>query len=238
MRPSPSKASEKLSSAQQESQNSGSLWHFLIIISVAGMSMMFLSQDWQERLSRQLPFDPNWNGHPVPLAMQGGDPHIRALMRTISVSESSDPQPYSLLYGGDRLQDLSSHPDRCIPIAAGPNVGDCTTAAGRYQFLTTTWLEKARQYHPQPPLFLFRKTYSFAPEFQDEVVYDWLTDSQAWGVDLSALLKAGHVEEVLQILSGTWTSLGYGIEPNAMTASLPEVYQEILQEELQTAGQP
>lgn len=235
MRPSPSQASEKLSAAERE-QNPGSLWHFLIILSIAGMSLMLLSKDWQGSLNR-LPLDPNWNGHPIPLAMRGGDPYIRALMRTISVSESSDPQPYSILYGGDRIQDLSRHPDRCIPIVAGPNVGDCTTAAGRYQFLTTTWLEKAREYHSQPPVLLFRKTYSFAPEFQDQVVYDWLTDSQAWGVDLSALLRSGNIEEVLQILSGTWTSLGYGIEPNAMTASLPEVYHELLQEELQNAGQ-
>ncbi|WP_347277669.1 glycoside hydrolase family protein [Oculatella sp. FACHB-28] len=235
MRPSPSQASEKLSAAERE-QNSGSFWHFLIILSIVGMSLTLMSKDWQGSLTG-LPLDSNWDGHPIPLAMRGGDPYIRALMRTISVSESSDPQPYSIVYGGDRIQDLSSHPDRCIPIVAGPNLGDCTTAAGRYQFLTTTWLEKAREYHSKPPAFLFRKTYSFAPEFQDEVVYDWLTDSQAWGVDLSALLRSGNIEEVLQILSGTWTSLGYGIETNAMTASLPEVYYELLKEELQAAGQ-
>lgn len=97
MRPSPSQASEKLSAAEQE-QSSGSLWHFLIILSIAGMSLMLLSKDWQGSLNG-LPLDPNWNGHPIPLAMRGGDPYIRALMRTISVSESSDPQPYSILYG-------------------------------------------------------------------------------------------------------------------------------------------
>jgi muramidase (phage lysozyme) len=40
----------------------------------------------------------------------------------------------------------------------------------------------------------------------------------------------------LQRLSGTWTSLGYGIEDNAMTGYLPEVYQRMLKEELQKAG--
>jgi muramidase (phage lysozyme) len=38
---------------------------------------------------------------------------------------------------------------------------------------------------------------------------------------------------VLRRLSGTWTSLGYGIESNTMTARLPRIYQEILQEELE-----
>lgn len=164
MRPSPSQASEKLSAAEQN-QSSGSFWHFLIILSVVGMSLTLMSKDWQGNLTR-LPFDPNWNGHPVPLAMRGGDPYIRALMRTISVSESSDPQPYSIVYGGDRIQDLSRHPDRCIPIVAGPNVGDCTTAAGRYQFLTTTWLEKAREYHSQPPCYCSVKPIALPQNFR------------------------------------------------------------------------
>jgi muramidase (phage lysozyme) len=133
---------------------------------------------------------------------------------------------------------IASKTSAVIPIAASPLLLALIWATVQpQQDAINSWLEKAKEYHSQPPAFLFRKTYSFAPEFQDEVVYDWLTDSQAWGVDLSALLRSGNIEEVLQILSGTWTSLGYGIEPNAMTASLPEVYQELLQEELQAAGQ-
>ena len=42
--------------------------------------------------------------------------------------------PYRLLYGGQRVKDLSAHPDKCVRIVNGPNVDDCTTAAGRYQF--------------------------------------------------------------------------------------------------------
>lgn len=178
------------------------------------------------------PTDPAWEQTPTPLVMQGGDPHIRALMRTISASESNSSQPYSLLYGGDRIHDFNQHPDRCLPILAGPNLGDCTTAAGRYQFLTSTWLEKARLYHPQPQKLLFWENYSFAPEFQDAVVYAWLSDSSAWGVDLAELLRAGEIDQVLYILSPVWTSLSYGIEPNVMTDALPVIYEQMLQEEL------
>jgi len=174
-----------------------------------------------------------------PLAMEGGDPYLRALMRTISVSEASGPSPYTLLYGGEHIQDLRQHPDRCVTILTGPNQGGCTTAAGRYQFLTTTWLEKAEQYHPNPSGFWLWESYSFEPTHQDQVVYAWLQDSQAWGVNIPELLAAGELNEVLQLLSGTWTSLGYGIEDNAMTSSLPQIYQQILEEELaKTSPEP
>ena len=167
-----------------------------------------------------------------PLVMKGGDPYIRALMRTITASEANDPQPYTLLYGGDHVGDLSHHPDRCVPIVAGPNVGKCTTAAGRYQFINTTWDSMAKRYHPRPSGLLFWKTYSFEPEFQDAVVYAWLSDKQAWGVDLSKQLRQGKLNTVLRRLSGTWTSLGYGIENNSMTGYLPGIYQRMLREEL------
>ncbi len=171
-----------------------------------------------------------------PLVMKGGDPYIRALMRTITASEANDPRPYSLLYGGEHVWDLSRHPERCVPIVAGPNLGDCTTAAGRYQFINTTWYKMAERYHPGPSGFLFWQSYSFEPEYQDAVVYAWLSDKQAWGVDISQQLRQGKVNSVLRRLSSTWTSLGYGIENNAMTRYLPGIYQRMLKEELRQAS--
>lgn len=178
------------------------------------------------------PNEPDSPTQPAPLVMRGGDPYIRALMRTISAAESNNSRPYSILYGGEHIDDLSHHPDRCVPILIGPNTGDCTTAAGRYQFITTTWLETAAKYHPHPSGFWFKSDYSFAPEDQDEVVYRWLSDPQAWGVDLVKLLHQNRLTEVLEILSPTWTSLGYGIEPNSMTDLLPQIYQKMLEQEL------
>ena len=175
----------------------------------------------------------NWVASPLPLAMEGGDPHIRALMRTISASESNMDQPYRLLYGGQTIKELSRHPDTCIPIETGPNIGDCTTAAGRYQFLTTTWQTKAHKYHPEPPVwFEFWQSYDFSPESQDMVVYRWLSDPEAWGIDINQQLKDGEIIQVLELLSGTWTSLGYGIETNSMSSQLPTIFGDMLQEEL------
>jgi len=170
---------------------------------------------------------------PLPLKMSGGDPYLRALMRTISAAESNTKDPYRLLYGGKRVKDLSVHPDECVRIVNGPNKDDCTTAAGRYQFLTTTWELEARKYHPERPAWYeVWEQPSFEPVYQDEVVHAWLADSSVWGTDLSVLLQEGEVSMVLQMLSGTWTSLGYGIENNSMSALLPRIYEEMLEEEL------
>jgi muramidase (phage lysozyme) len=175
-----------------------------------------------------------WISHPQPLVMKGGDPYIRALMRTISAAESNTREPYQVLYGGRSFESLRQHPNTCVAIVTGPNVGQCTTAAGRYQFLTETWQEKAQQYHPKPPSwYRVWGDYSFDPESQDWVVYQWLKDTAAWNLDIAATLRQGELDIVLRRLSGTWTSLGYGIESNTMTARLPRIYQEILQEELE-----
>ncbi|AKG23163.1 glycoside hydrolase family 24 protein [Calothrix sp. 336/3] len=179
--------------------------------------------------------DPVFPAKLPPLVMKGGDPHIRALMRTISASESNHQRPYSLLYGGQHVQDLSRHPEICVTIVNGPNQGNCSTAAGRYQIINTTWFRIAPKYHPKPGRFVFWSSYSFDAEYQDAVVYRWLSDSQVWGTDISQLLRQGKVNQVLKLLSPTWTSLGYGIENNSMSSHLPRIYQKMLQEELKSA---
>ncbi|MGK7945820.1 MAG: glycoside hydrolase family protein, partial [Microcystaceae cyanobacterium] len=160
-----------------------------------------LSKSWQQRS-----LSPSLTGtRPLPpLVMEGGDPYIRALMRTISASESNVSRPYHVLYGGEYIKQLDTHPEKCVPIVVGPNVGNCTTAAGRYQMLNITWYEKAQQYHPNPSGFFRWRSYSFEPQYQDQVVYRWLTDSQAWGLDISQQLQKGNVKKVFKHLSGTW----------------------------------
>ncbi len=177
-------------------------------------------------------FTTHLKGAAAPLAMEGGDPYIRALMRTISASESNVENPYSVIYGGSRAENLAQHPDRCISIPVGPNTGLCSTAAGRYQFITTTWQEQAKKYHPGAEGLWLWQHYSFEPAYQDMVLYRWLSDARAWGNDLPTLLKTGQVNTVLRLLSPTWTSLGYGIETNDMSTALPQIYQEVLQQEL------
>ncbi len=202
-------------------------------------ALMFLGVAWTLHMwsvspqVRDLLGATDWVASPLPLEMKGGDPYIRALMRTISAGESNTADPYRLLYGGQRVKDLSAHPDECVTIVNGPNKGDCTTAAGRYQFLTSTWQLEAQRYHPERPAWYeVWEQPSFEPVYQDEVVYAWLADTSAWNIDIAEQLRAGNVNAVLEALSGTWTSLGYGIEDNSMSALLPQIYEEMLAEEL------
>ncbi len=173
------------------------------------------------------------------LVMSGGDPHLRALMRTISAGESNVGRPYHVIYGGGLVDSLERHPNRCEPIRGGPNRGRCSTAAGRYQLLYGTWLEVAQRYHPDrldgqvDPAELV-----FSELAQDLVVHAWLADSRFWRVELAELLRQDRLDEVLKRLSGTWTSLGYGIESHAMTQRLPRIYHQVLEAELRRAPRP
>ncbi|NET02050.1 MAG: glycoside hydrolase family protein [Sphaerospermopsis sp. SIO1G1] len=180
--------------------------------------------------------DPTFERNNPPLVMEEGDPYLRALMRTISFSESNSTRPYSLLYGGERVKDLSRHPQICVTIVNGPNKGNCSTAAGRYQIINTTWYDIAPRYHPSPSQMMFWTSYSFEAKYQDMVVYRWLNDSRFWGFDIAKKLRQNKLDEVLRRLSPTWTSLGYGIETNSNTRFLPTVYQKVLKEELATAN--
>ncbi len=170
---------------------------------------------------------------PAQLVMKGGNPYVRALMRMISASESNDSRPYSVLYGGSHVADLSHHPQKCIRIVNGPNMNNCSTAAGRYQMINTTWAQMAERYHPNPDGFLWFKTgYRFEPEYQDAVVHAWLSDEKFWGMNIPQLLKDGELDKVRKRLSSTWTSLGYGIETNTMTPELTRIYAKLIKEEL------
>ncbi|MEM6502370.1 MAG: glycoside hydrolase family protein [Cyanobacteria bacterium P01_C01_bin.89] len=231
----PEPSLEKRQTRQQPSAIASFFWGMAVCAS--GLAMMYWLQN-RGTLPQLFgaPTELSNGFKSPPLAMEGGDPHLRALMRTISASESNYERPYDVIYGGSYISDYSDHPRRCVTITAGPNRGNCSTAAGRYQFLDVTWADKAKRYHPQASNWLWWSSYSFEPRYQDEVVYQWLSDRQAWGLDIAALLKQDKLGVVLKHLSGTWTSLGYGIESNVMTPKLPVIYRELLEEELRAAG--
>ncbi|MEA5448692.1 glycoside hydrolase family protein [Leptolyngbya sp. CCNP1308] len=229
---SPSRSLARQRRIQQAKQRRAVVIVVLLLLGIGTLGVQSLPRPSLRKIQETV-----WVSHPEPLAMAGGDPYIRALMRTISAAESNTNQPYNVLYGGDVVQQLNRHPDICIEIVNGPNQGQCTTAAGRYQFLTTTWQEKARQYHPKPSSWFGSwGDYSFDPESQDLVVYHWLKDASAWNLDIPTALRDDRLDEVLRHLSGTWTSLGYGIESNSMTARLPRIYDNLLKEELEQSA--
>jgi muramidase (phage lysozyme) len=201
----------------------------LVAVSLAGMGLLFLSK---LAISDDPAREPSFKYANAALVMQDGDPYIRSLMRMISASEANDRQPYSLIYGGSRAKNLNRHPNFCAPIKVGPNTGNCSTAAGRYQMINTTWYRTARRYGADERGWPWDRHYSFAPLQQDRVVHNWLKDPQAWNMDITKELRQGRLEVVRKRLSSTWTSLGYGIETNTMTSQLSRLYDQILKEEL------
>ncbi len=204
-----------------------------VIGPIAALLAFVCMFQWYIHGSLESNSDPVFQRNLPPLVMEGGDPYIRALMRTISASEANSKRPYSILYGGEHISDLSRHPEKCVTITVGPNKGNCSTAAGRYQVINNTWFRIAERYHPNQPMpMMFWASYSFQPEYQDIVVYAWLNDSREWGVNIPQLLRQGKINKVLKVLSPTWTSLGYGIETNSISSSLPRIYQKLLREEL------
>ncbi|WP_017295623.1 glycoside hydrolase family 24 protein [Geminocystis herdmanii] len=222
-------SNQKISKKLKRQKNQGvSLfsqgWKISLVVLLCILVVSIFKTGKEESNNSQQPFPE--------LAMTGGDTYIRALMRTISASESNGKYPYALIYGGKHIHSFEQHPNKCVSIEIGVNRGKCSTAAGRYQFLTSTWEEKARKYHPEAKKHRYEIVYSFEPEYQDIVVYRWLKDHHQWDVEILTLLKQDRVEEVLAKLSGVWTSLGGGIEDNSMTPYLPQLYRQFLGEEL------
>lgn len=142
----------------------------------------------------------------------------RALLDAIAGSESPD---YSTIYGGRKFQDFADHPRQAVPIRTGPNAGNVSTAAGRYQFLARTWDEVAKE----------AGLPDFSPDNQDLGAWHLAnkTYQQRTGRDLEKDLTAAQgnpnaVKGIARYLSGVWTSLPGGIEPNRATSSFADRY--------------
>lgn len=129
-------------------------------------------------------------------------PEGKALLDAIAGSES---RGYNSRYPSKTFDNnWVDHPRISEVILSGPNKGKTSDAAGRYQFLSTTW----DQYKPAK---------AFTPENQDIAAYRLAV--AAYGYGESGLVKdlKSDPAKVARKLSGTWTSLPGGIEPNDAT---------------------
>ncbi|HEX3862096.1 MAG TPA: glycoside hydrolase family protein [Stellaceae bacterium] len=123
-------------------------------------------------------------------------PEQRALLDTIAGPESSGA--YNIRWngpnGGAYFDSYAQHPNIAVAGPAGPS-----TAAGRYQFVNSTW----------QPIADTLGLKDFSPENQDKAA--WYNAStvyqQKTGRDLLADLKAGKTQDVASALRGQWATL-------------------------------
>ncbi len=129
-------------------------------------------------------------------------PQAYKLLNTIAGTESPG---YDVMYGGKRFTGFADHPRVAVPIGTGPNAGRTSSAAGRYQFLASTWDQQAKKLGLK----------DFSPANQDVAAWDLAKSaySRNTGRDLERdLLDPSQLGRIATSLSGTWTSLPGGIE--------------------------
>lgn len=140
-------------------------------------------------------------------------PEALALLDTIAGTESPG---YNVIYGGRRFGDYSDHPRVSVPIGRGVNAGKTSSAAGRYQFLGSTWDSLGLP--------------NFSPPMQDFGAWKLAQrDYKAkTGNDLLSDLRRGDIGQIGKVLSSTWTSLPSGIEAGTNVNKFGNAYQRNL----------
>lgn len=121
----------------------------------------------------------------------GITPERRALLNTIRFAEGTwiggSEEGYQVLYGGDRFDDLSRHPDIVVRRRYA------SAAAGAYQFLPTTWDQAAEELQLR----------DFRPASQDQAALHLVHERGA----LQRFDRHGLTAEVLARLAPEWASL-------------------------------
>lgn len=120
-----------------------------------------------------------------------GSPNVRKMLDLIANAEGVQ-HGYNTLFGNERLDDLSSHPNIKKQFKQTDGQIKNTTAAGRYQFLKDTWDGVANQLGLK----------DFSPKNQDIAAVALLAQNGA----LPSVLK-GDFKTAVQKSGVTWASL-------------------------------
>lgn len=147
------------------------------------------------------------------IALKGVDPRVEALLLTIRKAEgTSGREGYRIQFTGRKFSSFNKHPDEKI-CAYIPVLGyeECSTAAGAYQYLTTTWNEIVAA---NPHIT------SFSPQNQDRAAIILLKELKV----IPILLKRKYptnkeLEKVFFSINKTWASI-YGAPYGQGTKSL------------------
>jgi muramidase (phage lysozyme) len=119
--------------------------------------------------------------------------NIKAFLDTIAWAEgTSDKNGYRMIFGGNFFSSFQRHPRQrqCLPYK-GKQL--CSDAAGRYQFLSNTWVRLVRKL----------RLSDFSPRAQDSAAIELIREKGA----------------LTEVRSGSWQSAIYKVAP--IWASLP-----------------
>lgn len=110
--------------------------------------------------------------------------NVTAMLDLIAYAEGAD---YDVMYTGQRFTDFSKHPEKLLCANA-----ICSDAAGKYQFLSTTW----------NPLKSRLKLPDFSPASQDKAAIQLMKDNGCYGAAVR-----GDVRAFADRCWNTWASL-------------------------------
>lgn len=122
----------------------------------------------------------------------------KALHDSIAFAEGTrnrSSDGYDVMFSYQLMNGCSRHPNRCITYGR-----TCSTAAGRYQFLTTTWNSVARA----------RNLGTFEPENQERGAAYLISTTRRVSVPQSRAMTASEFSNAMSKLSYEWASLPPG----------------------------
>ncbi|HEY4059883.1 MAG TPA: SH3 domain-containing protein [Kofleriaceae bacterium] len=138
----------------------------------------------------------------------------KALHDSIAYAEGTrnySQDGYNVLFSFQTVSSCGVHPNRCIAFGSS-----CSTAAGRYQFLKTTWTSIASA----------RNLGSFEPENQERGAAYLISTTRRVDVPQSRAMTAAEFSNAMSKLSYEWASLPpgrYG-QPNKSTSQMRSMY--------------
>ncbi|MFZ9519012.1 MAG: glycoside hydrolase family 104 protein [Silvanigrellaceae bacterium] len=117
-------------------------------------------------------------------------PNVKAFLDTIAFAEGTDDR-YDIIFTYARFFSYADHPRdlRCSGSL-------CSDAAGRYQFLSTTWDNLARRL----------ALYDFSPENQDRAAVQLIKDAGVYGKVVS-ISSFNEFADAAYGVSATWASM-------------------------------
>lgn len=174
-----------------------------------------------------------------PLAISGTDmaeqytPQLIAFARAITYAEgTADGEGYFREVGNKNYGENQMNHPGAENVYRYMETGYNSDAYGRYQMLSSTWASWARQADVPTTKSGSNRYgeayYNMAPQYQDKAMLEYLVRT-----GLQDDLIAGRVEQAVRKVNGTWSSLPGGSQRNSKTSQFYDIYQKMLQEEIQ-----